>query len=208
MAESAAVAALRSRISDVLMSDSCQRIDFRWGPYHIDGWGYTAVGLSLIGQRRSLHLAVGGLGANQGATYTAETNTLRVPSVNFALATLPSGANANLAWERMSIVHECTHAITDQMRRHPTILARSDELMAFVAEALFNRYEGSPFAMPAGGIFGIADRIARGIQNTPGAILGPPADIQALQAAITQSPTYDFIRNNPGFKYHNSGLPL
>ena len=113
------------------------------------------------------------------------------------------------AFERMAIVHECTHAVTDQMRRHPTILARSDEVMAFVAESLFNVYEGSPFAPPAtDAIMTAAHRIARSIQNTPGAVIGPPADLQALETAITQSPTYSFIRFNPGFRYHNSGLPL
>ena len=70
MVDTPAVAALRSRISDILMSDSCQRIDFRWGPYHIDGWNYTAVALSLVGASRSLRVAVGGLAANQGAPTT------------------------------------------------------------------------------------------------------------------------------------------
>jgi hypothetical protein len=209
MVDTPAVAALRSRISDILMSDSCQRIDFRWGPYHIDGWAYTAVALSLVGASRSLHLAVGHLPANQGAAYTAETNTLRLPNANYAAATLPTGPNANLAFERLALVHECTHAITDQMRRHPTILARSDEVMAFVAESLFNVYEGSPFVPAAtDAISTAAHRIARSIRNSPGAIIGPPADVQALEAAITQSPTYSFIRFNPGFKYHNSGLPF
>ncbi len=58
MVDTPAVAALRSRISDILMSDSCQRIDFRWGPYHIDGWNYTAVALSLVGASRSLRVAI------------------------------------------------------------------------------------------------------------------------------------------------------
>jgi SAM-dependent methyltransferase len=209
MVDTPAVAALRSRISDILMSDSCQRIDFRWGPYHSDGWSYTAVALSLVGASRSLRVAVGGLAANQGASYNAETNTLRLPSTNYAAANLPTGANANLGFERMAIVHECTHAVTDQMRRHPTILARSDEVMAFVAESLFNVYEGSPFVPPAtDAIMTAAHRIARSIQNTAGAVIGPAADVQALETAITQSPTYSFIRFNPGFKYHNSGLPL
>ena len=33
MADTSAIAKLRSRISDILMSDSCQKIDFWWGPY-------------------------------------------------------------------------------------------------------------------------------------------------------------------------------
>ena len=209
MVDTPAVAALRSRISDILMSDSCQRIDFRWGPYHIDGWNYTAVALSLVGASRSLRVAIGGLAANQGASYDADANTLRLPSTNYAAANLPTGANANLGFERMAI---CMNAPT----RSPTrcggirrILARSDEVMAFVAESLFNVYEGSPFAPPAtDAIMTAAHRIARSIQNTPGAVIGPPADLQALETAITQSPTYSFIRFNPGFRYHNSGLPL
>jgi hypothetical protein len=209
MVDTPAVAALRSRISDILMSDSCQRIDFRWGPYHIDGWAYTAVALSLVGANRSLHLAIGHLTATQGATYAAETNTLRLPSANYAAANLPTGRNANLAFERLAIVHECTHAVTDQLRRHPTILARSDEVMAFVAESLFNVYEGSPFVPPANDPISLAaHRIARSIRNSPGAVIGPAVDVQALETAITQSPTYSFIRFNPRFKYHNSGLPL
>lgn len=209
MTDTAASAALRQRISDVLMSDSCQRIDFRWGPYHIDGWAYTAVALSLIGARQSLHVVVAHMPPNTGAEYDPDTNSIKLPRANYAAATIGAAANPSLAWERRSIVHECTHAVVDQMRRHHHILYRSNEVLAFVGDALFNVYEGSPFAAAtAGGIWAAANRIAQNIKNRPGSIIGSAADVQALEAAITQSPTYSFLRSRPRTMVRNSGLPL
>jgi hypothetical protein len=203
MAGAAASAALRQRISDVLMSDSCQRIDFRWGPYHVDGWAYTAVALSAIGASRSLHIAVGHLPATAGAQYDPNANTLRVPSVNFA-----SPGNASVGWERMTIVHECTHAAVDQMRRAPRVLYRSNEVLAYVGGTLFNLYEGRPYAPWAGSVSIVAERVANAIKDSPGAIIGPAADVQALETAITNSATYTFLRRRPHTMTRNSGLPF
>jgi hypothetical protein len=85
--------AFRQRISDILMSDSCQRIDFRWGPYHIDGWNYTAVALSLVGANHSLHVSVGHMQPNAEATYDPDSNTIRLPNANYAAAGTGAAAN-------------------------------------------------------------------------------------------------------------------
>ena len=75
--------------------------------------------------------------------------------------------------------------------------------------ALFNVYEGSPFAAAiAGGIWAAADRIAQNIKDRPGDIIGTHADVQALETAITQSPTYNFLQSRPRTMVRNSGLPL
>jgi hypothetical protein len=209
MTGTAASAALRQRISDVLMSDSCQRIDYRWGPYHVDGWAYTAVALSLIGAHHSLHLTVAHMPPNTGAEYDPDTNAIKLPRANFAAATINGAANPSLGWERLSLVHECTHAAVDQMRRHHHILYRSNEVLAYVGGALFNVYEGNPFAAAtSGGIWAAADRIAQNIKDRPGDIIGTHADVQALETAITQSATYNFLQSRPRTMVRNSGLPL
>jgi hypothetical protein len=198
--------AFRQRISDILMSDSCQRIDFRWGPYHIDGWNYTAVALSLVGANHSLHVSVGHMAPNAEATYDPDANTIRLPNVTYAAA--GASPNPNLAFQRMTIVHECTHAAVDQLRRAHRILYRSNEVLAYVGGALFNAYEGDPFAPPPAGIYGAARVVAANIKDTPGAVIGTPADVQALQTAITQSATYSFLQTRPSTTVTNSGLPL
>lgn len=104
-------AAVRNTVGNILMSDSCQRIDFRWGMYRVDGWGYTAAALTLLarpGTPRRMRVAIGGLAAGQGAAYNAETNTLRVPFESYGLAE-PD--------ERSRLVHEATHIRMDMLGR-------------------------------------------------------------------------------------------
>jgi hypothetical protein len=200
--------AFRQRISDILMSDSCQRIDFRWGPYHIDGWNYTAVGLALIGANHSLHVSVGHMSAHAEATYDPDTNTIRLPHANYAAATIGTAANPNLAFQRMTIVHECTHAAVDQLRRARHILYRSNEVLAYVGGALFNAYEGNPFTPAPTGVYAAARVVAANIKDSPGAIIGAPADVQALETAITQDAAYSFLKTRPHTMTTNSGLRL
>ena len=102
MTGTAASAALRQRISDVLMSDSCQRIDFRWGPYHVDGWAYTAVALSLIGAHHSLRVSVRHLPAAAEAQYDPDINTIIVPNANYAAPIVAGVANPDLAFQRVT----------------------------------------------------------------------------------------------------------
>jgi len=205
---SPATLALRQHISDILMSDSCQRIDFRWGPYHIDGWNYTAVGLALIGANHSMRLSVGHMRPHDEATYDPDTNTLRLPNANYAAPTIGTAANPNLAFQRMIIVHECTHAAVDQMRRARQILYRSNEVLAFVGGALFNAYEGDPYATVAGDVYDFARVVAANIKDTPGALISTPADVQALENAITQNAAYTFLKTRPHTMIRNSGLRL
>jgi hypothetical protein len=208
MTGTAASAALRQRISDVLMSDSCQRIDFRWGPYHVDGWAYTAVALSLIGAHHSLRVSVRHLPAAAEAQYDPDINTIIVPNANYAAPIVAGVANPDLAFQRVTIVHECTHAIVDQIRRAPRVLYRSNEVLAQVGGALFNVYEGTPFVPTTGDIFDLARTIANNIKNTPGAVIGTAADVQALENSITQNPAYTFLQSRPRTMVRNSGLPL
>ena len=199
-------AILRQRIVDFLRSNSCQRIDFTWGPYHIDGWCYLRVAMAVQSPLHDFHVLVGEQNILQGASaaYSSRTNTLKVPRVTYAT---PSDVNVShsllglapsvvLGFQRMSIVHECTHAAIDQLNhQHPTIFRRSNEVIAYVAAALFNIYEGSPYdasllpsAHPARPSFVAADAAARAIANRPGASIG--GSTAALEQALSATQLY------------------
>src|SRR5579864_1710436 len=104
---------LRHRIVDLLRSNSCQRIDFRFGPYRIDGWSYLRVGLAVLSPLQDFHVAMTEQNINSGASaeYSPRTNTLQVPRPTFATAAdiqvahPPPGLSpaAVLGFQRMTI---------------------------------------------------------------------------------------------------------
>jgi hypothetical protein len=200
-------AMLRQRIVDLLRSNSCQRVDFRFGPYHIDGWCYLRVALAAISPVHDFHVAAVEQSIDPGASaqYSARTNTFKVPRGTFATGADPQVAHppfglssdAVLGFQRMTIVHECTHAAIDQMLQHPTIFRRSNEVIAYVAAALFNLYEGNPFdamALPATRSsrpsLVAAQTIAGDIANRPGSPIGPRAGIVILEQALEVTQFY------------------
>lgn len=206
MATTAQERAARDTISNILMSESCQKIDFWWGPYHIDGWGYTAIALALLareGTPNRLSIRVGGIPADADATYDSDTNIVRLPSWTYATVD---------PFQRMGVVHELTHALVDMIRRGPRILYSSNEVLAFSAEAMFNANEadaGRPsWTAPAGSLYAQAAAFAAPLRTQPGAILGPYSAIQDFVRAMANSSTYSFLRRRPDTMTVLSGVPL
>jgi hypothetical protein len=217
-------ALIRQRIVDLLRSHACQRIDFRWGSYHVDGWCYLRVALAALSPLQDFHIAVDERVVDPGASalYSAQTNTLKISCSTYAIPADPQVAQppfglssaAVLGFQRMTIVHECTHSAIDQMRQHPTILRRSNEVMAYVAGALFNINDGTPFdpnalpaAHPARPSFLAAHTIARNSASRPGTTIGTQIDVANLERALEATQLYhrrfhdQAIANNSGLRF-------
>jgi len=194
---------LRQRITDLLMSRSCQTIDFRMGADRVMGAHYAALALSLNGHgtgrlREEVGLTQGGL-----ASYIIEHNIIRVPFENFGV-----GASSFDAYDRMGIVHECTHAIFDFVRRQPTINALDDEMLAYIAGAAFNLNEGRPFNNASDPLWSAADRVASCLATRPGEQAAPPDAVNELRQAILHTAEYGHLRRNPLLRWRNDGVML
>jgi hypothetical protein len=202
MAANATEIALRSRFGQILMSDPCQRINFRWGRLHADGSAYSFVALALASRPpKGIGVIVNPrLPANTEASYDSVTNKF----------TVRSAAYGGTAFHKMSIVHEATHAIADATDRG-TVLGQLDETGAYVAGALFNIYSAPslngpyPFNPIGQGIFETAHRVAMQIAATPGVALNPQV-ASPLRQAVLNHPTYAFLRQSP--RYTNDGVSL
>jgi hypothetical protein len=108
----------------------------------------------------------------------------------------------------MSLVHECTHAVFDMVQRHPTINALSNEIMAYIAGALFNLNAGRPYSNASDQVWTAADRVAADVWRRNGGVVGPEAAVLALRQAILADPTYGHLRRNPQLHWQNDGVAL
>jgi hypothetical protein len=123
-------AALVAKISQVLLSPECQRINFRWGRQHISAKAYRAVVFALIESRISLFEADGGahkLDHDVEASYIGKSETMIIrPRLNL-------GKVSN----RRTIVHEATHAIQDAQLAGVWVWSLDEEATAYIAEWLY-----------------------------------------------------------------------
>ena len=196
-------AVVKATVGNILMSDSCQKIDFTWDTYRIDGSRFTAAALTLLaraGKPGRLRVAVGGLPPDHGANYDADSTTLRVPATSFGVVD---------AWERSTIVHEATHICMDLLGRGKSTPGATEEMLAYVAAMLFNLHEFEAdrltWTPPAASIPALAETAAMGVMGKPRAALGEKA-AGAVIAAIKLNPTYGFLKFNP--TYRQSGVPF
>lgn len=194
---------LRRRITELLTSSACQNIDFRWAAERIMGAQYTMLAISLNGSsQRRIQEEVGHVESGL-AQYIIERNTIRAPWESFG-----AGEGQYAAYERMSLVHECTHAIFDMVRRHPTINALSNEMVAYVAGALFNLNSGRPYANDSDHIWKAANDVAVYVSRRGGGIIGPENAVSALREAILADRTYRHLKRNPHLTWRNDGVAL
>lgn len=207
MTTEAELAALRQRMSALLVGPACMRIAFSMPGLTIRPGGYTVIGMSLgvahapghsPAARRPMSVRVNThLPPHVGAEYHAGSNAIVVPSAGYGVS----------ASDCEVIVHEATHAIFDFYRIR--ISAWTEEAACYVAESIYARRVGLPPATDR--IGAIADEIA-GHVVAPQRIGGPPnsavsqADVDRLIAAIRASPTYAPLREQPrGYRYPVNG---
>jgi hypothetical protein len=189
-------------LTEVLISAPCQRIDVRFGAARVMGAHFSALAISLNGATPHRLREEVGPTAGAGASYRVHPNRIRAPTGNFGV-----GTGAYAGEERMSLVHEATHAVLDFQRQN-VLTALEQEMVAYVAGALYNRYAGLPYTNASDALWVAADRVAAGVAAQPGAMVPPSGDAAALRAAILADPTYVHLRRNPGLRWRNDGIAL
>lgn len=115
---------LRQRMTGILRSAPCQRVDFRIGRFRVHPSGYERVAKLL--EVKAIKIAIEP--DEEGASYEIATNTVYFSE---------PGYGRSIA-ERALIVHELTHALEDVERR--TMGELELEVAAYVAGTLYARY--------------------------------------------------------------------
>ena len=204
-------AVLRARMGSLLMSPAAQKIDFYLDRFHVDGWGFTYVALALLSQPvrgAGFRIRTGGVAPGADATYQPANNTFSFPNAGYG----------QTAFQRMSIIHEATHAMRDsQGRRIQTSLgprtttAVSDEAAAFIAGALFHIFDTASTTAPSwatpGSIFETAHNLAVAGSGQFGYAFSPQ-DAKTMRDAVLAHPIYRSLRRNPRTSYSNNGVRL
>ena len=180
--------ALVAKISQVLLSQACQRINFRWGKLNVTAKAYRAVVLALNDSRIDIFEADG---VGHTLDPTAEASYIGNPESIIIRPHL----DHHTAFNRRAIVHESTHAIQDNQLSGEWVWRLDDEATAYIAEWLFvlhaspnpDRLISKPD--PDDAIEPIAFEIARALADKPGASPDPAA-MRRLGDAIFHDPTY------------------
>src|SRR5258708_9568856 len=119
---------LLQRILGILNSDPVQNINFSFRKVRISGSDYTYVALAMVGKASKIKFNFS-VTAGAAANYDPSNDTFSFPSAAFG---------ASSAFERMAIVHECTHAVIDA--RHASfgsVPQLDNEISAFIGVGLF-----------------------------------------------------------------------
>ena len=125
-----------------------QAIDFRLGPYHIDGAGFHAVAMAIT----TYHISVQGKdnipGREAWGAYADQIDTIGIPTVTQI---------SHPTWLEAVLVHESVNALIDL--KGPRGGARSqNEAAAYIATALY--LLSFDFPAPKGAILDTALKIA------------------------------------------------
>ena len=180
--------ALVVKLSQVLLSAECQRLNFRWGRQHITGHGFRTVVLALLDSRINLFEADDAthkLDDDVEASYYGRTETM----------TIQPHLDLQRLSNRRTIVHEATHAIQDVQLAGKWTWSLDEEATAYIAEWLYVIYcSPNPAHLrnkpdPNEPIDVIALDIARSLADKDGATPDAAA-MRKLGDAIYASPTY------------------
>jgi hypothetical protein len=207
--------ALATVVSQILVSPPCQRISFCFGDTYVDGAGYYFVALSLA----SIDNKAKALGVVINTKLPAGTEAQYDPTSNNLV--LPRPGYGGTGFQKMSILHELTHAVLDSRAPRQIRKMLDNETTAYLAGALYNVFSApsatGPFGYqpgPGNPIYVEAHRLAmaarRHLEQWSNSFryLFNPWDVVTLQNAITASPTYAFIKADPAGHYGDDGLPL
>jgi hypothetical protein len=180
--------ALVAKLSHVLLSQACQRINFCWGKLNVTGKAYRAVVLALNDSRIDIFEA-------DGVDHTLDPGAEAAYVGNPESMIIRPHLNAHTAVNRRAIVHEATHAIQDDQLSNEWVWRLDDEATAYIAEWLFvihaspNRDRLISKPDPNDAIEPIAFEIAGALADKPGASPDPAA-MRRLGDAIFHDPTY------------------
>ena len=203
---------MKLKVGNVLMSDAAQKIDFTLDNFHVDGSGLSYVALATFSQGlgRGFTFKVGGMPAGAEAMYKPQSNTFLFPTAKY-------GENA---FQRMTILHECVHALRDAYGERLLMpggpvktFSLAEEAAAYLAGALFyidenpNSATTLPNFVQQIQVFREAHTLALSVRGRRGTTV-TSSESQALKDAIKNNPAYAAIKANPNLMYRNNGVSL
>jgi hypothetical protein len=204
---------MAATIGGILSSPQCQRIDFTLRNNRISGSLYSIIAISSASPNNktsNFGVKVMPMPAGTEARYNTDNNNMEVPTA----------AYGSTPFQRLTFVHEATHAALDARGRSSSPPRLLNETLAYIAGALFNVYSAPnvagpfPYTPPAGNIYFQAHKLAliiRGNQdryNSESNYSLTQGDVEALQAWIVASPTYHNFFVDPAATYGDNGVKL
>lgn len=212
---SAAEQTIATLVGSILVSQPCQKINFCYAKSdsYVDGSGYFYIALSLASpdnKANAVGVSIKSMPPGTAAQYNPTTNNFEFPLAGY-------GATP---FQKMTIVHEATHAVLDS--RAPSQVTRTvdNETIAYIAGAFYNIYSAGssggpfPYSPPSAGIFAEAHKIALRLYKIQEKwsngfrLLINPWDVTALQTAIRAASIYNYMNTNPTGTYGDDGVPL
>ena len=125
--------ALVAKLSQVLLSAECQRLNFRWGRQHITGHGFRTVVLALLDYQSTL------FEADDDSTSSMTMSKPRITGGHETMIIHPH-RDLHRVSNRRTIVHEATHAIQDAQLAGMWMWSLDEEATAYIAEWLYVIY--------------------------------------------------------------------
>ncbi len=184
------ITALRSRVMNVLTSNTALKIDFTLGSIHVNFSGFYSVYVALLHKSLGLQgidIDVGNVPAGAAAAYDSGNDTFEFPNLAY-------GTSVN---DQSKIIHESVHAMRDlkgavflsERRGLQFTTKTEDEAAAYVAGALFILYDNTVVSTSTLPVHLKAYQIANSIMNVRGAVV-PDADVMSLRNIVAADPTY------------------
>jgi hypothetical protein len=180
--------ALVAKVSQVLLSQACQRINFCCGKLNVTGKAYRCVVFALVDSRIDIFEC-------DGVDHTLDPDAEASYIGNPESIIIRPHLNPHIVFNQRALVHEATHAIQDDQLSGKWVWRLDDEATAYIAEWLFvihcspNRDRLISKPDPNDPIESIAVEIARTLADKPGASPDPAA-MRRLGDAIFHDPTY------------------
>ncbi|GJD48363.1 hypothetical protein OPKNFCMD_1081 [Methylobacterium crusticola] len=183
---------LRERVVSILWDDACGRIlfdvdgttitsaSFLWAAHHISS---KRVGIKVEAQKKGV-----------GAHYDQKKNVLSFPHMNYGLTD----------YERMNVVHECTHLWIDSTKKKT--LGVVNEMCAFISGATFLEAQG--IASPTNlSVFMAAGIVAKHVvAGTSLGVMPASSDVNNLRYAIYAQDIYAYLDKDRKFSYGEDGV--
>lgn len=165
---------LRAKTISILRSRACLDIAFTISGMTLMGYGYGYVADMLA--QDAVHVLIGNTNGFT-ARYDGSINTIFYGTRNPAdLATVDG---------RGTVVHECTHAVIDAIRKGRWVDYGDDEVAAYLAQTVYAMNAGDSFNK-VGPVAGPLYAVAKKIKNYrgEGVYAVDPADIVGVRAQI------------------------
>ncbi len=175
---------LRAKAISILRSKACLDIKFSVAGMTVMAYGYGYVADMLA--QNVIKVAIGNTGGFT-ATYDGLNNKMTFGAKD--------PVNLSTADGRATVVHECTHAVIDAIRKGKSVAYGDDEVAAYIAQTVYSMNAGDSFnkvGPVAGPLYNVASKIKNYSGQDvymvdPGDVVGVRAQILAIYQAFAKA---------------------